>query len=216
MWIHFPSPPANRFSTGFAAWIFRILVLLPISVLTWIEDLGRESLPASQLQPFQGTSGFPAIDLCPWKGKSEGGETFQPGPFKAACGGFVRLKSLVFLCSNPNPPLPAPWDPSKVAVKLKRGHLRSKSLLQTAGTMRGREVLFPSKKKKKGTENVHLPSTLGKLEFQWFIASCRRKFQLLCSWIFFILLSLYQCFYSFPSPFLLDYSTYSQAAAQQG
>lgn len=65
MWIHFPSPPANRFSTGFAAWIFRILVLLPISVLTWIEDLGRESLPASQLQPFQGTSGFPTIDLYP-------------------------------------------------------------------------------------------------------------------------------------------------------
>lgn len=31
-----------------------------------------------------------------------------------------------------------------------------------------------------------------------------------------ILLSLYQCFYSFSSPFLLDYSTYSQAAAQQG
>lgn len=30
MWIHFPSPTANRFSTGFAAWIFRVLVL-PVS-----------------------------------------------------------------------------------------------------------------------------------------------------------------------------------------
>lgn len=48
MWIHFPSSPANQFSTGFAAWIFRILVL-PVSVLTWIEDLGRESLPAPAL-----------------------------------------------------------------------------------------------------------------------------------------------------------------------
>lgn len=134
----------------------------------------------SQLQPFQGTSGFPATLICVLE--RERVKVVKPSSLALSKqgGGFGRLKSLVFLCSIPNPPLPAPWDPSKVAVKLQRGHLRSKWLLQTAGTMRGREVLFPSKKKK--TENVHLPSTLGKLEFQWFIVSCRRKFQLLCSW----------------------------------
>lgn len=79
----------------------------------------------------------------------------------------------------------------------------------------GKRGFVPLKTKK--TENVHLPSTLGKLEFQWFIGSCRRKFQLLCSWVLLILLGLYQRFYSFfSSPFLSDYSTYSQAAAQQG
>lgn len=37
----------------------------------------------------------------------------------------------------------------------------------------------------KKTEKVHLPYALLKLDFQWFIAalsSCRRKFQLLCSY----------------------------------
>lgn len=177
MWIHFPSPLANQLGPGFAAWIFRILVL-PVSVLTWIEDLGRESIPASQLQPFQGTRAFQPLICVLERERAKVVKPSSPALSKQA-GGFVRLRSLFFLCSNPNPPLPAPWDPSKVAVKLEQGHLRSKSLLQTAGTMRGREVLFPSKKR---TENVHLPSTLGKLEFQWFIVSCRRKFQLLCSW----------------------------------
>lgn len=177
MWIHFPSLPANQFSTGFAAWIFRILVLLPVSVLPWIEDLGRQSLPAPALP--EGQVAFQPSICVLGRERVKVVKPSSPALSKQT-GGFVRLKSLVFLCSNPNPPLPAPWDPSKVAVKLKRGHLRSKWLLQTAGTMRGREVLFPSKKR---TENVHLPSTLGKLEFQWFIASCRRKFQLLCSWI---------------------------------
>lgn len=82
--------------------------------------------------------------------------------------------------------------------------------------MKGREVLFPSKK----TEKVHLPYTLLNLGFQRFIAvlsSCRRKFQLLCSYAvnFVKPLSTFFSFF-FLFSFLADYSTYSQAAAQQG
>lgn len=117
-----------------------------------------------------------------------------------------------FLCSKPH--YHSPWVLSKVAVKLKWGHLRSKLLLQTAETMKGREVLFPLKRLRKC---IYL--TLLKLDFQGFIAvlsSCGRKFQLLCSYPVNFVKSLSTFLSLFFSLFLVDYSTYSQAAAQQG